>query len=119
MSSSQKAKLRQIFSSEKQPVEADRQNVVSAKRALVSAILSGSKDVSLQESGLANAQQLQKDEDSVTEQVYSQLSSAQLSAVQTLFNNITALHANMRQQAKTYLQQAKTAAGDSQSQAGE
>jgi len=76
--------------------------------------------VSSQESGLASAQQqLQKDEDSMAQQVCSQLSSTQLNAAQTLFKNMTALHANMRQQAKTYLQQAKTAAGNSQSQTGE
>ena len=120
MSSSQKANLKQAFSSEKGPWQTDRQNVVSARHALVSAILSGSKDVSSQESALANAQQqLQKDKDSVAEQVCSQLNSTQLSAAQTLFNNMTALHAKMRQQEKAYLQQAKAAAGNSQSQTGE
>jgi hypothetical protein len=74
MSSSQNANLKQTFSGEKQTLETDRQNLVSAKQALVSAILSGSKNVSSQESGLASAQQqLQKDEDSMAEQVCSQL----------------------------------------------
>jgi hypothetical protein len=101
-------------------LKTDRQNVASAKQALVSAILSGSKDVSSQESGLATAQQqLQKDEDSTAEQVCGQLSSTQLSAAQTLFNNMTTLHANTRAQAKTYFQQAQAAAGNSQSQTEE
>jgi hypothetical protein len=117
MSSSQKADLKQIFSAEKQTLKTDRQNVVSAKQALTSAILSGSKDVSSQESALASAQQqLQKDQDSAAEQVCGQLSSTQLSAAQTLFNNLTTLHTNTRQQAKTYFEQAKSAAGTSTSQ---
>jgi hypothetical protein len=120
MSSSHKANLKQIFSTEKQSLQTDRQNVASAKQVLVSAILSGSKDVSSQESSLASAQQqLQKDEDSTAEQVCSQLSSTQLSAAQTLFNNMTTLRANTRQQSKSYLQQAKAIVGDSQSQTGE
>jgi Heavy-metal resistance len=120
MSSSQRANLRQTFSTQKQTMETDHQNVSSAKQALVSAILSGSKDVSSQESALASAQQqLQKDEDSTAEQVCSQLSSTQLSAAQTLFNNMTTLHANMRAQAKAYFQQAQAAAGNSQRQTSE
>jgi len=120
MSSSQKANLKQTFSTGRQTLQTDRQNVASAKQALVSAILSGSKDVSSQESALASAQQqLQKDQDSAAQQVCSQLSSTQLSAAQTLFNNMTALRASTRQQAKTYLQQAKAAAGDSQTQTAE
>lgn len=115
MSSSQKANLKQTFSAERQTLETDRQNVATAKQALVSAILSGSKDVSSQESALATAQQqLQKDTDSTAEQVCGQLSSTQLSAAQTLFNNLTTLHANTRAQAKTYFQQAQAAAGNSQ-----
>jgi hypothetical protein len=117
MPSSQKANLKQIFSSERQTLKTDRQNVVSAKQTLTSAILSSSKDVSSQESGLASAQeQLQKDEDATAEQVCSQLSSTQLSAAQSLFNNMTSLRANTRQQARTYFQQAQAAAGNSQSQ---
>jgi hypothetical protein len=114
MSSSQRANLKATFSSEKQTLQTDHQNVASAKQALVSAILSGSKDVSSQESALASAQQqLQKDSDSVAEQVCGQLSSTQLSAAQTLFNNLTTLHQNSRAQAKTYFQQAQAAAGNS------
>jgi hypothetical protein len=76
--------------------------------------------VSSQESNLASAQQqLQKDGDSMAEQLCSQLNSTQLSAAQTLFNNMTPLHANLRQQTKTYLQQATTAAGNSQGQTDE
>jgi len=120
MSSSQKANLKQTFSTQRQTLQTDRQNVASAKQTLVSAILSGSKDVSSQESGLASAQQqLQKDEDSMAEQVCSQLGSTQLSAAQTLFNNLTTLHANTRQQAKSYFQQAQAATGNSQSQTEE
>jgi hypothetical protein len=120
MSSSQKASLKQTFSAERQTLETDRQNVATAKQALVTAILSGSKDVSSQESALATAQQqLQKDTDSTAEQVCGQLSSTQLSAAQTLFNNLTTLHANTRAQAKTYFQQAQAAAGNSPSQTSE
>jgi hypothetical protein len=120
MSSSQKANLKQIFSTEKQTLKTDRQDVASAKQALVSAILSGSKDVSSQESGLVSAQQqLQKDEDAMAQQVCGQLASAQLSAAQSLFNNMTMLRTNTRQQAQTYFQQAQAAAGNSQSQASE
>ena len=111
MSSSQKADLKQ------QSLKSERQNVVSAKQELTLAILSGSKDVSSLESGLATAQQqLQKDEDSAAAQVCGQLSSAQLSAAKTLFNNLTTLHTNTRQQEKTYFQQAKSAAGNSTSE---
>jgi hypothetical protein len=117
MSSSQKADLKQTFSTEKQSLKSERQNVVSAKQELTLAILSGSKDVSSLESGLATAQQqLQKDEDSAAAQVCGQLSSAQLSAAKTLFNNLTTLHTNTRQQEKTYFQQAKSAAGNSTSE---
>ncbi len=117
MSSSQRATLRQTLGTQRQTLENDHQNVSSAKQALVSAILSGSKDVSSQEATLASAQQqLQKDEDSTAEQVCSQLNGTQLSAAQTLFNNLTTLHANTRAQAKTYFQQAQAAAGNSQSQ---
>jgi hypothetical protein len=120
MSSSQRANLKQTLSTRKQTLKTDHQNVASAKQALVSAILSGSKDVSSQESALTTAQQqLQKDEDSTAEQVCGQLSATQLSAAQTLFNNLTTLHANTRAQAKAYFQQAQTAAGNSQSQTSE
>ena len=117
MSSSQKADLKQTFSTGTQSLQSERQTVVSAKQALTSAILSGSKDVSSLESVLATAQQqLQKDEDSAAAQVCGQLSSTQLMAAQNLFKNLAALHTNTRQQAKTYFQQAKIAAGNSTSE---
>src|SRR6201987_3231373 len=56
MSSSQRANLKQTLSAQKQNLEADHHNVSSAKQALVSAILAGSKEVSSQESALASAQ---------------------------------------------------------------
>jgi preprotein translocase subunit SecF len=120
MSSSQRANLKQTFSTTRQTLQTDRQNVSSAKQTLALAILSGNKDVSTQENGLTTAQQqLQKDQDSAAQQVCSQLSSTQLNAAQTLFNNMTALHASTRQQAKTYFQQAQAAAGNSQSETAE
>jgi hypothetical protein len=120
MSSSQKANLKQTFGTDRETWKNDRQNVATAKQALVSAILSGSKDVGSQESALATAQQqLQKDTDSKAQQVCGQLSSTQLSAAKTLFSNLTTLHANMRAESKSYFQQAKAASGDSQSQTSE
>ena len=121
MSASQKANLKQTFSNEKQTLQTDRQNVASAKQALVTAILSpGNQGLSTQESNLATAQQqLQKDEDTTAQQVCGQLSSTQLSAALTLFNNLTTLHANTRQQAKAFFQQAQAAAGNTQSQSAE
>ena len=116
MSSSQKANLKQIFSTQKQTLMTDHQNVKSAKNALTTAILSGSKDVSSQESALASAQQqLQKDSDATAAQICGQLSSTQLSAAQTLFTNMSTLRANTHQQAMSYFQQAQTAAGNSSS----
>lgn len=117
MSASQKATLQQIFSTQKQTLRTDHQNVASAKKTLAAAILSGGKDVSSQESTLASAQQqLQKDQDATAAQVCSQLSATQLSAAQSLFNDLVTLHTNTRQQAQSYLQQAQAAAGNAQSQ---
>jgi hypothetical protein len=113
MSTSQRANLKPIFSGEKQTWMADHQKVIAAKKALATAILSGSKDVTAQEASLASAQQqLQKDQDSTAAQVCGQLSSTQLSAAQTLFNNVSALRANEHQQMRTYFEQAQTAAGN-------
>ena len=118
MNSSQRANFKQTFGTERQALQNDRQNVATAKQTLMSAILSNTKDLTTQESGLAAAQQqLQKDEDSAAQQVCSQLSSTQMTAALTLFNNLTTLHTNMRQQARTYFQQAQAAAG-SQGQPG-
>src|SRR2546423_4954404 len=101
MSSAQKANLKQLFSEQKQTLMTDHQNVASARNALTTAILSGSKDVSSQEAALASAQQqCQKDGDATAAQVCSQLNSTQLSAAQTLFSNMSTLHANTRQQAR-------------------
>lgn len=114
MSPAQRANLKQIFSTQKDTLMTDHQNVENARKTLAGAIVSGTKDVSSQESALATAQQqLQKDMDATAAQVCGQLNSSQLSAAQTLFNNLAALHANSRQQARSYFTQAKAAAGDS------
>lgn len=111
----QKANLKQIFAGEKQTLQTDRQNVRTAQKALTSAILSGSKDVSSQESALVSAKQQQlKDQDSLAVQVCGQLTPAQLSAAETLYNNLSTLHETTHQQARTYFQAARAAAGNSQ-----
>ena len=111
MSSTQKANLKSTFSGLKQTLQTDRQNVMGARNALTTAILSGAKDVSSQEAALASAKtQLQKDEDAVAAQVCGQLNSTQLGAAQTLNTNMTNLHASTHQQAQSYIQAAQAAA---------
>jgi len=111
MNSTQKANLKTTFSGQKQTLQTDRQNVMSARTALSSAILSGTKDVSSQESTLASAQaQLQKDEDALAAQVCGQLNSTQLGAAQTLNTNLTNLHTSSHATAKGYFQAAQASA---------
>jgi hypothetical protein len=71
----------------------------------------------LQETALSNArQQLQKDQDSTASQICGQLNSTQLSAAQTLFNNLWTLRENTHQQARSYFQAARAAAGNGSSE---
>jgi hypothetical protein len=113
MNSTQKANLKTTFSGDKQTMETDRQNLMSARNGLTSAILSGSKDLSTQETALATAQaQVQKDRDALATQVCSQLSAGQLTAAQTLNTNMTNLRASTHSQAQGYYQTAQAAAGE-------
>jgi hypothetical protein len=113
MNSTQKASLKTTFGNQKQAMETDRESLMSARNALTSAILSGSKDVSAQEATLATAQgQVQKDRDAMATQVCGQLSSAQLTAAQTLNTNMTKLRASSHSQAQSYYQTAQAAAGE-------
>jgi hypothetical protein len=94
-------------------METDRQSLMTARNALTSAILSGSKDVSSQESALSTAQAaVQKDRDAMAAQVCGQLSSTQLTAAQTLNTNMTNLRASTHSQAQSYYQTAQAAAGE-------
>jgi hypothetical protein len=113
MNSTQKSGLKNTFSSEKQTMQTDRQSLTTARNALTSAILSGSKDVSSQESALASAQAtVQKDRDAMATQVCGQLTSTQLTAAQTLNTNMTNLRASTHSQAQSYYQTAQAAAGE-------
>lgn len=111
MNSTQKGNLKSTFSSQKSTLQTDRQNVMSARQALTTAILSNPSGVSGAESSLATAQaQFQKDKDALAASVCGQLSSTQLTAAQTLNTNMTNLHASTRQQAQSYFQAAQAAA---------
>ncbi|HXZ88777.1 MAG TPA: periplasmic heavy metal sensor [Candidatus Binataceae bacterium] len=114
MNSTQKGTLKATFSGQKSALQTDRQNVMSARNALTTAILAGnagSSNVATAEGNLGTAQaQLQKDEDTLAAQVCGQLSSTQLTAAQTLNTNMTNLHASTRQQAQSYFQAAQAAA---------
>jgi len=114
MNSTQKGSLKATFSGQKSALQTDRQNVMAARTALTTAILSGgsnSSAVSTAEGNLATAQaQLQKDEDALAVQVCGGLSATQLTAAQTLNTNMTNLHASTRQQAQGYFQAAQAAA---------
>ena len=90
----------------------DRQNVHQAKTALTQAILSGSQDLSSQEEALSAAQQqMLKDRDAFALQVCSQLTPSQLSAAQTMYKKLTALHQSSRAQERQIFQDARAAAG--------
>jgi hypothetical protein len=115
MSPARKENLKGIFSGQRNTLKTDFENVATAQKALSAAILSGNKDLSTQETALANArQQLQKDRDAAAMQVCGELNSTQLSAAHTLFNNLSALHESTHQQARSYIESAKTAAGQAE-----
>jgi Heavy-metal resistance len=115
MNSTQKASLKATFSGQKQTLQTDRQNVMSARSALTQAILAGgsnSSAISTAEGNLATAQgQMQKDRDALATQVCTGLSATQLTAAQTLNTNMTNLHASTHQQAQSYFQAAQAAGG--------
>jgi hypothetical protein len=111
MTPQQKANLQSLFSSQKGTLKTDRESVAAARKALTAAILSGSSDVSSQETALNSAQlQLVKDGDNMAKQVCGQLTPSQLQAASTLFTNLSNLHATTHSQAAEYFQQAKAAA---------
>jgi hypothetical protein len=117
MTPTQKANLKQVFEGNRQKLRDDSGAVKSAKEALAGAILSGSKDVSAQETELSKAKlQLQKDKDAAAMQVCGQLDAKQLSAAETLHKNLATLRENSHEQARNYFQAARTAAGAAQTQ---
>jgi hypothetical protein len=117
MTQAQKANLKTVFGSQKATLRSDWQNVASVRKALTTAILSGSKDVSKEETALNTArQQLVKDKDALAMQVCGQLSPSQLQAASTLFTNLSNLHESTHSQARQYFRQAKAAAGASTGQ---
>ena len=106
----QKADLKQLFANAKQTLKTDHQNVRSAKQALAEAILSGSKDVTPQESAVAKADlQLLHDRDAISTQFCGQLSQQQLTAAQKLHKKMSQLHEQSRQQARSYFREARSA----------
>jgi hypothetical protein len=113
MSPAQRANLKQTFAGNKDKFKADFGAVKSAQNALATAILSGSKDVSTQETALSNAKlQLLKDKDAAAIQLCGQLDAKQLSAASTLHNNLVTLHESTHQQARNYFEAARSAAGE-------
>jgi hypothetical protein len=106
----QKANLRQLFTSHKQTLITDHQNLRSARQALNEAILSGTKDVTTQEAAVAKAQQqMLHDRDALAAQFCGQLSQQQLSAADTLYKNLSQLHEQSHQQARSYFAAARSA----------
>lgn len=113
MSPTQRANLKQVFEGNKDKFKADFAAVKKAKNALATAILSGNKDVSAQEADLSKAKlQLLKDKDAAAIQVCGELDAKQLSAADTLHNNLVTLHENTRKQARSYFEAARSAAGE-------
>jgi hypothetical protein len=109
----QKASLKQMFANSKQTLKTDHQNVKTARNALTDAILSGSKDLSAQESAVSKAElQMLHDRDTLATKFCGQLSPKQLNAAQTLHKNMRTLHEQSHAQAKSYIEAAKAASGN-------
>lgn len=110
MSSAQRANLKNTFKAQEQTLRTDRQNLATARQALTAAIVSGSKDVTAQETALSSAElQMQKDRDALAMQICGQLSPIQLGAAKTLNTNLANLRQSTHQQAHSYIQNAKAA----------
>lgn len=110
----QKAKLRQLFMKSKKTFMADHRKLMTAKKELNEAILSGDKNVTSQEEAVAKAhQQLLHDRDAVAIEFCGQLSPKQRTAAQKLYSNLASLREQTHKKARSYCKEAKAAAGTS------
>jgi len=119
--STQRTAIRQQFAGNRQTLMTDRDNVMKARQALTSAILSGpNPNLSSEESAVISAeQQLLHDQDAFEVAACGQLSSKQLSAAKTLHETVLNVHENARQQIHKAFQAAQSAAGNGNSSAPE
>lgn len=108
----QKAKLRQLFMKSKKTFKADHRKLMTAKKELNEAILSGDKNVTSQEEAVTKAhQQLLRDRDAIAIEFCGQLSPKQRTAAQKLYRNLASLREQTHEKARKYCKEAKAAAG--------
>lgn len=107
----QKAQLRQLFRKSRHTMIADHHKLMSARKALTEAILSGDKNISSQEEAVAKAhQQLLHNRDAIAVEFCGQLSPKQRAAAETLYKNLATLREQSHEKARAYFKQARSTA---------